>query len=289
MASLADHSGQSEKDHALPEFKVPLIYKNQEGWGPTTLPAKFLDVPYSPFGKGDRLGRAADFTSRWARERYGVNNEDSEFNLVDTAEKKRPQLRVKRWRPLSSAERRKQQERRGIQGVQKRGDKNPNRRKQKAQSKRGKLQSRRWQSNNRYRHGRYNQQPTLEASVKVQSDWRVIEQFPQAQLSKLQGSAPEAEDLHWFGHLEYYDDTFDRVSTKQKKNLERVANREHFYVTTTDDPVVESLAEQGAGNVFATDKIMALLMASPRAHFSWDIVCERVGNALFLDKREESE
>ena len=172
MASLATSAaGETEQ---LPEFKVPLIYKNQEGWGPTTLPAKFLDVPYSPFGKGDRLGRAADFTSRWARERYGVNNEDSEFNLVDTTEKKKQQFKVKRWRPLSQAQRRKQQERRGIQGVTSHKDRNPNRHKQKSQSKRSKLQSRRWQSNQRFRHnGRYNQQPTLEASVKV--GWRVGE------------------------------------------------------------------------------------------------------------------
>lgn len=27
------------------------------------LPEQFLDVPYAPFGKSDRLGRAADFTA----------------------------------------------------------------------------------------------------------------------------------------------------------------------------------------------------------------------------------
>ena len=203
MASLATSAAADDNEQGLPEFKVPLIYKNQEGWGPTTLPAKFLDVPYSPFGKGDRLGRAADFTSRWARERYGANNEDAEFNLVDTAEKKKQAFRVKRWKPLSSAQRRKQQERRGIQGVKNRKDMNPNRHKAKSQSKRSKLQSRRWQSSQRFRPGRYNTVPTLEASVKVQSDWRVIEQFPQAQLSKLQGAAPEAEE-YVLVHVDLY-------------------------------------------------------------------------------------
>jgi translation initiation factor 3 subunit D len=42
------------------------------------------------------------------------------------------------------------------------------------------------------------------------------------------------------------------------------------------------------GNVFATDSILALLVAAPRSVLPWDIVVERVGTKLFLDKREGS-
>ena len=43
-------------------FDTPDVHFNAGGWGPTEddLPTQFLDVPYAPFGKGDRLGRAAD-------------------------------------------------------------------------------------------------------------------------------------------------------------------------------------------------------------------------------------
>ena len=46
-------------------FDTPDVHFNAGGWGPTEddLPKQFLDVPYAPFGKGDRLGRAADFTA----------------------------------------------------------------------------------------------------------------------------------------------------------------------------------------------------------------------------------
>ena len=46
-------------------FDTPDVHFNPGGWGPTEddLPKQFLDVPYAPFGKGDRLGRAADFTA----------------------------------------------------------------------------------------------------------------------------------------------------------------------------------------------------------------------------------
>ena len=41
---------------------------NPDGWGPTTLPVQFLDKPYAPFSKTEKLGRIADFSSR---NRYG--------------------------------------------------------------------------------------------------------------------------------------------------------------------------------------------------------------------------
>lgn len=233
------------------------------------------------------MGKAADFTSNFyqkIRDKYGVHDEDADFNLVDSEDKSRQSqyIKINRWRPPTAAQRRKVLERRARQ-MGYTGPGGP-RAKQKALTKRAKLQSRRWQSNRR----RYNQTANLEASVKVESDWRVVEQFDQSYLSKLKTTVPKPEDLGFFGSLEYYDDSYDRISTKLNKPLERVKNREHFYVTTTDDPVIEQMARERKGNVFATDTILALLMVSPRAKFSWDIVCERVGNALFFDKREES-
>ena len=43
------------------------------------------------------------------------------------------------------------------------------------------------------------------------------------------------------------------------------------------------------GNVFATDAIIATLMCCTRSVYSWDIIVQRVGNKLFLDKRDDSE
>ena len=45
-------------------FSTPTVHVNSEGWGPTTLPEQYVGVPFSPFGKGDRLGKAADFIGR---------------------------------------------------------------------------------------------------------------------------------------------------------------------------------------------------------------------------------
>jgi translation initiation factor 3 subunit D len=35
---------------------------NPDGWGPLGPPAQYADIPYQPFSKNDRLGKAADFT-----------------------------------------------------------------------------------------------------------------------------------------------------------------------------------------------------------------------------------
>ena len=41
---------------------LPLpVSVNEDGWGPTSLPEKFQDLPYVPFGKGDKLGKVADW------------------------------------------------------------------------------------------------------------------------------------------------------------------------------------------------------------------------------------
>ena len=73
-------------------------------------------------------------------------------------------------------------------------------------------------------------------------------------------------------------------------NLKRNETKEFYPVTTVDDPVIEKLAIEAAGNVFATDTILAHLMASPRSVYPWDIVVQKLPNgALFFDKRDSSQ
>lgn len=42
----------------LPEFQ-----DNEAGWGPSGEPSFFQNVPYAPFSKSDKLGKAADWTN----------------------------------------------------------------------------------------------------------------------------------------------------------------------------------------------------------------------------------
>jgi translation initiation factor 3 subunit D len=126
-------------------------------------------------------------------------------------------------------------------------------------------------------------------SLVVRGDWVVVEEFDLAQLTKLIANKPVIEDLSWFGHLDQYDDSYDKVSTRAPRPLRRVENKVFYGVTTTEDPIVEKYAVDGVGNVFATDAILSHLMACPRSVYSWDIVVQKVDGVLFFDKRADSQ
>ena len=55
-----------------------------------------------------------------------------------------------------------------------------------------------------------------------------------------------------------------QVTTRTAKQFKQVETKEFYPVTTTDNPVIEKLAIEGKGNVFATDAIVAHLMTCPR-------------------------
>lgn len=59
-------------------------------------------------------------------------------------------------------------------------------------------------------------------------------------------------------------------------------------VTTIDDPVIRKLSKT-VGTVYATDAILAAIMCCTRSNYSWDIVIEKIGDKLFMDKRDNTE
>ena len=121
-------------------------------------------------------------------------------------------------------------------------------------------------------------------------DWVVLEEMERTQLTKLSlPTVNEPEDLLLCGTLEFYDKTYDRVNVKNERQLKRI-DRIFHTVTTTDDPVIRKLAKSHPdANVFATDAILATLMCCTRAMYSWDIVVQKIGGKIFLDKRDNTE
>merc|ERR1712179_360854 len=153
-------------------------------------------------------------------------------------------------------------------------------------------QVRKWQQQQRGRQN-YNrpvQIKTRESSVTVRPEWIVIEEMEKTQLGKLSlPNVPEPEDLVRCGGLEFYDKIYDRVNVKNERPLKRI-DRIFHTVTTTDDPIIRRLVKtKSEANVFATDSILATLMTSTRSIYSWDIVVQKIGGKIFLDKRDNTE
>ncbi|XP_031247935.1 eukaryotic translation initiation factor 3 subunit D-like [Pistacia vera] len=290
------------------EFEIGAVPFNADGWGPpessttatSTLP---LHVPFAPFSRSEKLGRIADWTRNvYANQSNRPNtanknpadtvfdfsaddsfplsanpDDDSSFRLVDGKPPPRPKFGPK-WRF-------NQHHRPQL----------PQRRDEEVEARKREAEKERARRDRHYNLNRSNvNQPRREAaifksSVDIQPEWNMLDQIPFSTFSKLSFSVSEPEDLLLCGSLEYYDRSYDRVTPKNERRLERFKYRNFFKVTTTDDPVIRRLANEDKATVFATDAILATLMCAPRSVYSWDIVIQRVGNKLFFDKRDGSQ
>jgi translation initiation factor 3 subunit D len=126
----------------------------------------------------------------------------------------------------------------------------------------------------------------IDGQLEIKSDWDIIQEFDLPELLKLRANNPKIDDITWCGHIDAYDESYDKVTSKTARPLQKFDNRIFFNVTTMDDPVLEKLAIEGTGNVIATDSVLSLLMASPRSIYTWDIVIQKIDGIIWLDKRD---
>ncbi|OZC07570.1 eukaryotic translation initiation factor 3 subunit D family protein [Onchocerca flexuosa] len=302
-----------------PLFDLPEVFDNSGGWGPVGALDKFQNLPYQQFNKADKIGKVADwigitqFNERFRREgRYGNpytsgtigsqydyvhDEEDATFQLVDTSKPQRTNMQ-------KSGRMRQQQQfyRKLVQKENERRNQSnygQNQRIKRSIAKEQQRAFKQWQrrgggTRGRGRggqgYGRWDQrnQKQLTASIAVRAEWQVLEEMDFPRLAKLNlPNIEPGQDIngHRYGQLYYYDKAFDRVTVRTEKPLQRCGGT--FYnLTTTEDPVIQKLAQESVGNVFATDMILATLMACTRSVYSWDVIAYRVGDKLFFDKRD---
>ena len=209
------------------QLKVPEVVDNPDGWGPpddnATLLSQLQNVPYAPFNKSTHLGRASDWTrnppSRFAQNRgdgvfdYFFDEQDEEsFRLVDGKPPPRPKFGP-RWRFPQKPQ------------LPQRKDEEEARRKE-AEKER----QRRDKFYNQNRNLQRRETATFKSSVDIQPDWTVLEQIPFSTFAKLNFHVGESEDLALCGALEYYDKTYDRVTPKSERRIEKFKNRHFFKV-----------------------------------------------------------
>ncbi|KAG0367032.1 eukaryotic translation initiation factor 3 subunit D [Gamsiella multidivaricata] len=306
-------------------FKLPTASDSQSGWGPVGLSAQFRDIPYAPYSKADKLGRIADWSApegtqgkdnrgaggdqrggragfRNFRDNYvpfGSNaanafnyqhtEDEASFSVVDN--RSAAQKKTTGFKSASN-------QRGGRGGFRQQGQQRGQF--QRLGANRGGFGGAR-QAQGGQRGGRrgYNNwrdfernQRVRDASVKVGSDWTMLEEIEFSRLNKLQFEVEEPEDIALHGAVATYDKAYDRVNTKQEKVLQQV-DRERDNVTTSDDPVLSNLASEavseGEQRVFATDSIIGVLMTAPRSVYPWDIVITKTGNKVIFDTREGSQ
>ncbi|KAB8356339.1 hypothetical protein FH972_023923 [Carpinus fangiana] len=290
-------------------------------WGPPPTSESTLDgVPYAPFSKGDKLGRMADWTSegkdregRGGRQNYGRNYRDqqvygagtsslfavqaaedeSTFSVVDNT---RTSARGRGFGRGGGTVFRGRGGARGGPTQNQRGGRGGTF--QRVGNQRGGQQGgydnqrggRGGRGGRRFGWKDYDKpQRNRDPSVNVRADWQMLEEIDFARLGKLNLDIGEADDLDSYGFLFPYDRALDRnPGAKTSEKRLQVIDRALYNITTSSDPIIQDFADNDEATVFATDNILSMLMCAPRSVYSWDLILERRGNKLFIDKREGS-
>ncbi len=131
-------------------------------------------------------------------------------------------------------------------------------------------------------------QRNRDSSVNIRPDWSMKEEIDFARLTKLNLETSEGEDVDNYGFLYYYDRAYDKPPVKNTERKLQSLERAFYDITTSQDPVIQELAEKDEATIFATSDILSMLMCSTRSVYSWDIVIVKHGDKIFLDKRQES-
>eukprot|EP00798_Chlamydomonas_sp_ICE-L_P031221 gene31221-6371_t len=297
-------------------YAIPLVEENTDGWGPSTVPEHLKDVPFAPFGKGDKLGKASDWTQA-AYQKYSgryqqgqqtgtpvfnffASEEEESFHLVDNRPVKTNKFAAGRGRYQQqrlNQQRRDRELGKNAQGEDKKGedqkgeDKKVNKNAQgednkgedKKVNKNAQQKGRPWQPWNRDQQ----RTTTFASSVEVKPEWAVIEQIPFPSLAKLNCKVGEPTDVVCAGELEFYNKAFDRTTIKSETSLEKT-KRAFRNVSTSDDPIIKRLASEGKAKVFACDNVITTLMCIKSSVYSWDIIATKKDGKMYFDKRDES-
>ena len=107
-------------------------------------------------------------------------------------------------------------------------------------------------------------------------------------LLKLNLETSDGEDIDSYGFLYYYDRSYDKTQAKTAERKLQSLERAAYNVTTSQDPIIQELAEKDEATIFATSDILSMLMCATRSVYSWDIIILKHGNQIFLDKRIDS-
>ncbi|KAJ2115714.1 hypothetical protein IW146_002088 [Coemansia sp. RSA 922] len=290
----------------LPSFTLPTVFDNPKGWGPSnTKQAKEIrDIPYIPFSKSDKINRVANWISPadtrdqrdggrnrgrrdMVQQTYGSNSasafvfqaeaDEESFSLVDnrgTAVKKIAVRAVHGGGARGGA-----RGGRGGRGGMQRLGYGGGRGGKFAGGAGGFRKRFGWRDNDREQHHRY-------ASVKPTDEWELVQDIEFSRMRDLSFSVREPKDIGFYGSVGVYDQGYDRVNTRLERPL-KVSGSVRYNATASEDPVLTKLSEKaGDVKVFATDSVIATLMASTVSMSAWDVVVNRVGDKLFFDKRD---
>ena len=276
---------------------------SSDTWGPSKIDFTHTFVPVEFVGRTEKLGRFCDFTVGGARLRRGDGPE--EFQFVDS----RPLgSRTKKFAPRTMVPYQQGGRGRGkgIQYARGRGQWGAVR----IDHRTGKPVAIKAGFGKQPQRFQWQRGPSSivkgirDWSVPIRPEYNLIAEISLASLGRRKidavksewlvsdASKVQYEDLIKCGSLASYDKTYDKVSARAPKTLNKFENVNFYNVSTGQDPVMEELITRAAVPdeksvlVACTDQVLAVLMTANRSVYSWDLVITRNGNTILIDKRD---
>jgi len=284
-------------------FDLSNLAPSSNIWGPpTSVPdeLRFSDIPYAPFSKTDKLGKAADWNAnegfnkdqkdkgkRFQRDyfhAYGVsdassfaaeNNNDEEFSVVDNSKTTTPRNQTSTT--LLKGRRGGAQQSGGYQKRQFAGGAAHGKQAGGARKPFNPMRRNNWKDDKPER--------LRDSSVKVQENWKNISEVELSKLTKLHFEVKTSEELDNYGALNLYNKKVERTAGGAPL---KVIDRAFYNPSASDDPVIQDYQSKNTAKVYTTDSVITQLMCASRSVYSWDIVATKKNGAIFLDKREGS-
>jgi len=113
-------------------------------------------------------------------------------------------------------------------------------------------------------------------------------------VERLLPPVPKATDIEVCGQLNLLKPAMYQMASCKKPITVKKSTKLSFNVSTSDDPVINRIADKIRAEgtektiIFATDNIIAVLMTAPRSILPWGISAVRDGNFIFLDVSDDS-
>jgi translation initiation factor 3 subunit D len=266
-------------------------------WGPqTAVPEslRFSDIPYAPFSKGDKLGKAAD----WQQQEFARDSKDKKRNQRDyfhaygaSAASSFAAEAQDGGEDFEVVDNSKQLQRSQVTQttVLKRGARQHNNAQGGAPFQKKSFATKRPFAPNPQQGGRRywkDEKPerVRDSSVKIEDSWTVVSDIELNKLTKLNFEVAQPSELGTYGILNIYNKRMEKGGVPLKTIDKNIYNP-----TASDDPVIQQLQSQEAAQVFTTDSVISQLMCAARSVYSWDIVATKKNGQIFLDKREGSQ
>jgi len=254
------------------------------------------DVPFAPFSKFDRLGKAADWTgSQYGRQRPGRRQYQGSQNAVNTVfsfqHTDDSQFQYVDNKTTTTRTSSRPGQRRGGgawgrgRGMQREADRHDGGREQ-VQEKRPPAPVRKKDKRPFFRENilRVNYSPSVELDL----EWDQLTTIQLSALGKASVRAQGPETVAECGAAPTLNKAIDVAGPRKPIGVPAALRSEWRSPRAVEDKKLMALLADGTANIVTTDKVLTALMTASRSVYPFDLVLHKQGDKIVIDRRVAS-